>query len=289
MTVSRRLRFEILRRDGHTCRYCGAKAPDVTLTVDHVIPVALGGGDDPRNLVTACTDCNSGKSSVPADASIVEDVATDALRWKRAMEQARTEYEAERQVVEQLVARFREAWDRWTYPGTFIVEPEPVPLTGDPLIDHWHATMQWSMAGEPVSFVDGVLTIRAERGLTSEVRRAATDRLDTWSRILGQPVERVVVETVKKVNPPVAPGRPTKREVRRQYPLPLGWEDSIERFLSAGLTMDDLEHLLGVAMRGPARVDDTFRYFCGAAWRAITDLQESARRIIEAEGDHGPH
>jgi 5-methylcytosine-specific restriction endonuclease McrA len=32
--IPRRLRFEILRRDGHTCRYCGAQAPDVPLTVD---------------------------------------------------------------------------------------------------------------------------------------------------------------------------------------------------------------------------------------------------------------
>jgi 5-methylcytosine-specific restriction endonuclease McrA len=29
--VSRRLRLEVLRRDGHTCRYCGAQAPDVKL------------------------------------------------------------------------------------------------------------------------------------------------------------------------------------------------------------------------------------------------------------------
>ncbi|MEJ7724319.1 MAG: hypothetical protein WKF64_08445 [Ilumatobacteraceae bacterium] len=40
--ISRRLRFEILRRDGHTCRYCGARAPDVPLTVDHVILIEDG-------------------------------------------------------------------------------------------------------------------------------------------------------------------------------------------------------------------------------------------------------
>ena len=28
MAVSKRLRYEILRRDNHTCRYCGASAPD---------------------------------------------------------------------------------------------------------------------------------------------------------------------------------------------------------------------------------------------------------------------
>lgn len=58
MAVSKRLRYEILRRDNHTCRYCGATAPDVKLTVDHVVPVALGGSDVPTNLVAACDACN---------------------------------------------------------------------------------------------------------------------------------------------------------------------------------------------------------------------------------------
>lgn len=85
MAVSRRLRYEVLRRDNHACRYCGATAPDVALTVDHVIPVALGGTDDPSNLVTACQPCNAGKSASSPDAPIVADVAADALRWSKAM------------------------------------------------------------------------------------------------------------------------------------------------------------------------------------------------------------
>ncbi|WP_078628685.1 HNH endonuclease [Streptomyces sp. NRRL F-2664] len=54
MPVSNRLRFEVLRRDRYTCRYCGGSAPDVVLRVDHVVPVALGGTDTPDNLVAAC-------------------------------------------------------------------------------------------------------------------------------------------------------------------------------------------------------------------------------------------
>jgi hypothetical protein len=88
MTVSKRLRFEILRRDNHACRYCGRSAPEVELTVDHVVPTTLGGGDEPSNLVAACRDCNSGKSSVSADAVVVDDVAQDAIRWARAMKDA---------------------------------------------------------------------------------------------------------------------------------------------------------------------------------------------------------
>lgn len=85
MAVSKRLRYEILRRDNHACRYCGATAPDVKLTVDHVVPVALGGSDEPSNLVTACEPCNSGKSASQPDAVIVADVKANALMWAEAM------------------------------------------------------------------------------------------------------------------------------------------------------------------------------------------------------------
>lgn len=56
------LRFRIFKRDGFTCQYCGSKAPDVSLEVDHIIPVSNGGSDDESNLTTACFDCNRGKS-----------------------------------------------------------------------------------------------------------------------------------------------------------------------------------------------------------------------------------
>lgn len=91
MAVSKRLRFEILRRDNHSCQSCGRRAPEVQLSVDHVVPVALGGSDDPSNLTTACTECNGGKSSIPADAAVVADVANDAKRWAAAIVQAAEE------------------------------------------------------------------------------------------------------------------------------------------------------------------------------------------------------
>src|SRR5689334_17114709 len=88
MAVSKRLRYAILRRDNHACRYCGATAPDVPLRVDHVTPVALGGSDKPENLVTSCEPCNSGKSSATVDSATVAAVSDDALRWATAMQQA---------------------------------------------------------------------------------------------------------------------------------------------------------------------------------------------------------
>lgn len=115
MPVSRRLRFEILRRDGHTCRYCGGAAPDVALTVDHVKPTALGGGDDPSNLVTACSQCNSGKASVAPGSPLVADVAEDALRWAKAIDLASAAMMAERTMNESIIEIFDDNWTDWKW------------------------------------------------------------------------------------------------------------------------------------------------------------------------------
>lgn len=60
--LSKKIRFEVFKRDSFTCQYCGAKAPQVTLNVDHIKPVASGGNNDILNLVTSCSGCNAGKS-----------------------------------------------------------------------------------------------------------------------------------------------------------------------------------------------------------------------------------
>lgn len=75
MAISKALRFQVLRRDDHTCQYCGGKPPDVALEVDHVLPSALGGSDQADNLITACATCNGGKGSTPPDAERLEDVS----------------------------------------------------------------------------------------------------------------------------------------------------------------------------------------------------------------------
>jgi hypothetical protein len=61
--ISKKLRFEIFKRDSFTCQYCGKKAPDVILQCDHIKPVAGGGASDILNLLTSCIDCNSGKGA----------------------------------------------------------------------------------------------------------------------------------------------------------------------------------------------------------------------------------
>ncbi|MDE3023488.1 MAG: HNH endonuclease [Pseudomonadota bacterium] len=62
-SISKKSRFEIFKRDSFICQYCGAHPPSITLEVDHIHPVADGGGDELDNRVTACFDCNRGKGN----------------------------------------------------------------------------------------------------------------------------------------------------------------------------------------------------------------------------------
>jgi 5-methylcytosine-specific restriction endonuclease McrA len=59
--VSTKVRFRVLARDNFTCQYCGAKAPDVKLHIDHITALCNGGSNKMENLKTACADCNLGK------------------------------------------------------------------------------------------------------------------------------------------------------------------------------------------------------------------------------------
>jgi 5-methylcytosine-specific restriction endonuclease McrA len=61
--ISKRIRFDIFKRDLFTCQYCGAVPPSVVLHIDHIIPVSKGGTNDSDNLITSCSSCNSGKSA----------------------------------------------------------------------------------------------------------------------------------------------------------------------------------------------------------------------------------
>jgi hypothetical protein len=116
MGAPNRVRYEVLRRDGYTCRYCGAKAPDVELDVDAVVPGSLGGSHkDPANLVTACKACNNGKSSSSPDAPLVAEVSEVALQWAQAVRQAQAGALADLEAREADRRQFAKWWDGWTY------------------------------------------------------------------------------------------------------------------------------------------------------------------------------
>jgi len=73
VALSKKLRFEVFKRDSFRCQYCGAAAPEVLLEVDHVKAVAEGGTNDILNLITACKACNAGKGKrALSDHSVLE-------------------------------------------------------------------------------------------------------------------------------------------------------------------------------------------------------------------------
>lgn len=91
--VSAKTRFEVFKRDKFTCQYCGAKAPEVILHCDHIVPVAEGGSSDILNLITSCAKCNGGKGARPLSNTQVFDRQVDAL----------AELEERRQQLEMMV------------------------------------------------------------------------------------------------------------------------------------------------------------------------------------------
>lgn len=135
MTVSKRTRFEVLKRDNYTCRYC--RSVDNRIVVDHVIPVALGGSDDPDNLVAACHDCNAGKASTSPSESIVADVSESAILWAGAIAEYSKILLADRKKRDAYVRRFVKAWDVWHYG----YDNKHLPKPGD-----WKSTI-WQFYG----------------------------------------------------------------------------------------------------------------------------------------------
>jgi hypothetical protein len=87
MSVSKKIRFEIFKRDSFTCQYCGCKAPDVILHADHIKPKSKGGNDDLLNLITSCFDCNMGKKNIELN----DNIALNKKRKQLELLQTRKE------------------------------------------------------------------------------------------------------------------------------------------------------------------------------------------------------
>jgi hypothetical protein len=67
----KRRRPILFERDGLVCHYCdievfihsSQKLPDDAATVEHIVPIAHGGGHGFDNLVVACNKCNNDRGS----------------------------------------------------------------------------------------------------------------------------------------------------------------------------------------------------------------------------------
>lgn len=169
MAVSKRLRYEILRRDNHACRYCGASAPSATLTVDHVLPTALGGDDKPDNLVAACGPCNSGKTSSAPDAPIVADVTQAAVQWAQAMALAAQEAMNDSANREKALKDFLAAWRR---------------RSGPELPEDWRGSIDSLIAaGLPPTQLAECVNIAMDRDSVTDARRFKYTCGVAWRKI----------------------------------------------------------------------------------------------------------
>lgn len=110
-------RFEIFKRDGFTCQYCGRKPPEVVLHVDHVMPVAEGGDNDEMNLVTACSDCNLGKSKKRIEMSQRPDADLAWLEMQQEIAELERYQQAKQRrdaLLVQIVERLQDTWVAWS-------------------------------------------------------------------------------------------------------------------------------------------------------------------------------
>lgn len=113
--ISKKTRFEVFKRDGFCCQYCGAHPPDAILEVDHIVPVAEGGANEINNYITSCFSCNRGKGATPLDQvpqSLADKAAEIAEReaqirgYNEIMLQARQRLEQDVEAVNLVYERF---------------------------------------------------------------------------------------------------------------------------------------------------------------------------------------
>lgn len=118
-------RFEVFKRDKFTCAYCGRKAPDVVLHVDHIHPKSKGGASSLLNYVTACSDCNLGKGATPLsdDSALAKQRAQlDVLTERREQLEMLMRWQEELLgLQDEAVARVAHLWNGFT-PGRHLSE-----------------------------------------------------------------------------------------------------------------------------------------------------------------------
>lgn len=161
ITISKKLRFEVFKRDAFACQYCGQKAPDVVLNCDHVKPVAEGGTSDILNLITSCFDCNSGKGARSLSEQAVLNKQMDQL----------AELQARREQIEMLID--------WRSGLEKLKED-----TTDRVAEHWFNTVE-GRASLTKTGRDTVRKLVKTHGLDL-VLQAMPEALDTYGRREGE-------------------------------------------------------------------------------------------------------
>lgn len=117
-STGKRLRFEVFKRDGFTCQYCGKQPPDVVLVIDHIVPVCEGGETTADNLITACEVCNQGKAGkvlgqrqVRPDGDMMYLETQQEIAELRRYQLARKERD---EIIGEIIRDIRAAWPAWS-------------------------------------------------------------------------------------------------------------------------------------------------------------------------------
>lgn len=115
--ITKKMRFDVFKRDDFTCAYCGSTPPKVVLQVDHIHPVALGGSNDIDNLITSCQPCNIGKgatslASIPQSlaekAKMIEEQEQQIIGYQQVISEREIRLEDESYLIAEV---FSEDWN----------------------------------------------------------------------------------------------------------------------------------------------------------------------------------
>ena len=120
MALRPSIRFEIFKRDSFTCRYCGRKSPEAILEIDHILPKSADGSDEPKNLVTACYQCNRGKGArlltdIPPEENLHEktiSIAEQELQIAEYNHWRGKQKEREDTEVHEIYKKWMRAWEQ---------------------------------------------------------------------------------------------------------------------------------------------------------------------------------
>lgn len=174
--IKKSVRFEVFKRDNFTCQYCGQSAPDVVLHLDHINPVAGGGGNEIINLVTSCQPCNLGKGARSLDDKSVVQKQRQQL----------TELNERREQLEMML-RWRDGMSDLTDMQVDAFNKNFLDVTGCSLSEHGKGKLRrWLKFNTIDALLEGL-----DSALSSYYRNGDDDP-DENNRLAGEAFEKIL-------------------------------------------------------------------------------------------------